>query len=94
MKRLLTYLTIALLAQAALVGLVKAQESAPSPLTDVQKLSIINAAKDVEIASLRLDAAKSAMQKLIDANVPSGYQLNEKLDLVKIEKPKPTEPAR
>lgn len=52
-------------------------------LSDVQKLSLMTIAKDVEIATLKLDAAKVALQRLIDSVVPAGYELTDKLELVK-----------
>ncbi len=63
-----------------------AQEKAPS-LSDVQKLSLIAASKDVDIAKLKLEAAQVALQRQIDAVVPLGYKLGDHLELVKIEKP-------
>jgi len=66
-----------------------AQTAAPKPpvLSDVQKLQILGAAKDLEIAQLKLDAARLAMQQLITAVTPAGYQITDKLELAPVPTP-------
>ena len=71
----------------------RAQSDAQKPpsLSDVQKLQILNAAKDMEIAQLKLEAARAAMQTLVNALTPAGYQINERLELVPVTAKKPNE---
>jgi len=91
MMRLGIWLLAVVLAALVLVtgGITRAQEkpAAPPTLTDVQKLQILNAVKDVEIAQLRLDAARLTMQTLLAADTPAGYQITDKLELAKLPDP-------
>ena len=93
MTRTLTFLFAVML--AGLIGLytASAQETAPSTptLTEVQRLQVLNAAKDVELwqlkaqqAATEFEKARVTLTKLIEAVTPTGYQLNEKLELVKL----------
>lgn len=61
-------------------------------LTDVQKLQIVNTAQEIELQDLRAvqacapcQAARARMQQLLAAFTPAGYQVTDKLELVKIE---------
>lgn len=63
-----------------------AQEGSSTPtLTELQKLQVLVAAKDVEIMELRTQQARDNLQKVIALVTPAGYQLNDKLELVKVE---------
>ncbi len=61
----------------------------PPTLSEVQKLRLVTAAKDVEVWQLRrqvvdqgLQKAQAALQELIAASTPAGYKLTDGLDLV------------
>lgn len=61
-------------------------------LTEVQRLQVLNAAKDVELWQLKaqqaaneFEKAQTALMKLVATVTPTGYRLNEKLELVKVE---------
>lgn len=71
---------------------ITAQEGL-APLTEVQKLQLQVAAKEVEIWQLRtlaaqteFEKARTALKTLIDTVTPAGYVLNEKLEFVKVPK--------
>lgn len=71
-----------------------AQETAPT-LTEVQRLQVLNAAKDVEIWKLRvaqsageLEKANVALARTIGSVTPAGYHLNDKLELEPLPKDK------
>lgn len=60
-------------------------------LTDLQKLQILNAAKDIELWQLKaqqaaseFEKARATLQQLLAAMTPAGYQINDKLELVKL----------
>jgi hypothetical protein len=90
---------------AALVGFlllvgvfVRAQEApkaATGPtLSEVQKLTIQNKAKDVELWQLRAqqaaseyDKARADLTKLLAEVTPQGFTLNDRLDLVPVPAP-------
>ena len=80
MRRLFT---AAVLAIAVASTAFAERADAPAPLTDVQKLQIINAAQAAEIAELRAQQAREALQRALAAVAVPGYQLNEKLEYVK-----------
>lgn len=68
-----------------------APKTPPPALTLEQKQAIQLAAKDIEIAQLRaqaaaaeFNAARESLTKLLALYVPAGYQLNEKFELVKV----------
>lgn len=70
-----------------------ARTDTPPVLTEVQRLQVLNAAKDVELWQLKaqqaaseFEKAQAALAKLIATVTPSGYRLNEKLELVKVER--------
>lgn len=78
------------------VGTAAPQQLAPPPvLTDAQKLQIQNAALLLENWQLKtqqaageFEKARAAMQQLIAAMTPAGYQLTDKLEFVKTPDPK------
>jgi len=89
-----TWLVLALcVAMFAVIVAQAPDPEIPKPtLTEVQKLQILNAAKDLEIAQLRLDAARAVMQTLVTALTPPGFQITSKLDLEPV--PAPTKDSK
>ena len=91
MKRRLLIAFLVLLATSA-----PAQDTKLSPeLTEVQKMRIQNVALTIEVWQLRaqqaaaeLEKARKALNELVANSTPSGYVLNDKLELVPIPKPK------
>lgn len=88
MRNFKTLLAIVVFCLIANLG---AQENKKPELTEVQKLQIVNASKDVEIWQLRTQQAASeyekarlALKQIIENVTPKGYQLNEKLELIEI----------
>lgn len=69
MKRVIVGVVLALI----VCGRLTAEAPAPT-LTDLQKLQLVNALKDVEIAQLKLQA-------VIAAVTPAGYRLTERMEL-------------
>ena len=88
--------TVLLVLLVSVVGVTAQEAKAPTPptppsLSEVQKLTVQNAAKDVELWQLRAqaaateyDKARAVLTKLIADVTPAGFQLNEKLDLVPV----------
>ena len=60
-----------------------AEPVAPS-LTAEQKYAVALAVKDLEIAQLRAHVAQTALQQIVASVTPAGYQLTDKLELVKV----------
>jgi len=56
----------------------------PPSLTDVQKLQLLNASKDVELLELRLQHARETLQRMVTIMTPPGYRMTDKLELVKL----------
>lgn len=78
-----------------------AADAKTTTLSLEQKQAIQLAAKDIEIAQLHAqqaaadyNVAREKLSKLVAAYVPAGYQLNEQLELVKVEPPKKDEPKK
>lgn len=70
-------------------------EGAAPVLSDAVKSQIVIAAQAARIAELEaqraiseLEKARAALQQAIAAHTPAGYQLNDKLELVKLPEPK------
>lgn len=93
MTRLLLTASLLPFTLVLLVGQAQAPkpDAKPPALTDVQKKDILLASKDVEIWQLRMQQAASEFEKaqarlttLIKAHTPEGYQMNDKLELVKV----------
>lgn len=70
----------------------QAEAKPPTPLTDVQKLTIVAEAKDVEIAKLNVERwsreyqlALEKLNKSLGAAQVKGWRLNEKLEYAKEE---------
>ncbi len=70
-------------------------------LTEVQKLQLINAAKDVEIWQLKaqqaaseFEKARTTLQQMAVSMTPDGYVINEKLELVRATTSDATPPAK
>lgn len=68
-------------------------------LSDVVKLQLISASKDIQSAStnielwqLKLEKAQQAMQKLVNESTPKGYQITQQLELVKLPESKEKAP--
>jgi len=100
MKRI--YWLIVVVVVVGLFSVLHGQETSASQkvpaLTDVQKLTIQSAAKDVEIWQLRAQQATSeyqkaqaALQQYVASVTPAGYQITDKLELVPV--PVPTHKA-
>jgi enoyl-CoA hydratase/carnithine racemase len=67
-------------------ALAWAQEPASAPRLSVEeKQRLLLAAKDVEIAELRLQAAREAFARLLAAAQREGYDLTQSLEYVKKE---------
>lgn len=62
---------------------VVAEKLGPT-LSEVQKLQLLNASKDVRIAQLQLEKAQQALQQLVTLYTPPGYQITDALDIVKV----------
>lgn len=69
---------------------LQAEEPAPK-LTDVQKLQLVAASRDVQIwelkvqnAALEHERARQRMDKLVAEYTPAGYKLNDRLELEKL----------
>src|SRR5688572_8711520 len=79
----------------SLIAVVATQERiAPPPLTDLQKLQLLNLSKDVELWELRtqtaaasLERARAAFQKLVTDLTPAGYRMTEKMEFVPVPPP-------
>ena len=91
MTRTLTLWIVLGVLLAALSLTVRADEPKPPRLTSEQKKDILLAVKDVELwqlklqqAATELDKAKKALDTLVAASTPAGYQLTDRLDLVKL----------
>lgn len=74
-----------------------AKPASPSPappvLSETDRLKVINASQAVEIATLKLQSAavdvqrtRAEFDRLVAAVTPTGWQLNDKLEFVKVEK--------
>jgi len=80
--------------RATIVGvmlLASALSAQVKTLTEVQRLQVLNAAKDVEIwqlkvqqATVELDRSRDVLTKLIASVTPAGYRMNDNLELIAI----------
>lgn len=94
MKWILLGLLLIALPAAAQAPTASAEDKPPA-LSEVQRLQIQNAAQAMEIWQLKaqqaaseFEKARAHIQELIATVTPKGWQLNDKLEFVKLPDPK------